>query len=193
MHAIDQSAVAAQQARSGACCDHARDPRACSVAVGAFFGWYKFFREEPQPDVDHATIRRCASSTARSAPSATPASRTGSSMCCRACSRRRSRAGRVCLVRRVVGAGTGAADRLHQEGDRLPARGEQLRRVPHRELSQEPRTRTRRSSTPGPAHTLNRRSVLPLPRRLRQGSALQRRQPHARDQARHRLSTGSTG
>ncbi len=44
----------------------------------------------------------------------------------------------------------------------------------------------------GPGTHAEPRSVLPLPRRLRQGSALQRRQPDARDQSRDRLWRSTT-
>ena len=54
-----------------------------------------------------------------------------------------ARAGRLCVARRVVGAGQRAADRLHQENDRISARGQQLRGVPHDQLSRGDRTRTR--------------------------------------------------
>ena len=100
-------------------------------------------------------------------------------------SREASRAGRLRVAGRVVGAGPGAADRLHQEDRRLPARGEQLRGLPHHQLprrpEREPGVHQRRAGTHAQP-----RGVLPLPRRLRQGSALQRRQPDARDQPRDR-------
>ena len=59
----------------------ADDPHAVVVLVmnvaGAWFSWYKFFREEPAARwITKAPI--CASSTDRSAASGTPGSRTGS-------------------------------------------------------------------------------------------------------------------
>ena len=86
-------------------------------------------------------------------------------------------------ARRAVGAGAGAAGRLHQEGHRLSARREQLRRLSHRELSHDTLDENPTFVAAGPGHTQPRR-LLPLPRRLRQGSALQRRHDDARDQSR---------
>ena len=99
--------------------------------------------------------------------------------------RETARAGRLRLARRVVGARQGAADRLHQEDHRFSARGNNCA-VCHTTnyragAEREPGVRQRRAGTHAEP-----RGVLPLPRRLREGSALQRRQPDARDQSRDR-------
>ncbi len=70
------AAAPAAQAALGAL---AGDARACCAVLGGIYGWYKFFREEPQPELGDGHAGDRAGDTGRSAESATPASRTGSS------------------------------------------------------------------------------------------------------------------
>ena len=154
-----------------------------AIALGVY-GWYKFFREEPQ-DVGDGYARdalplRLDRRRTRRRNSVLDLLRAAAHV-----PRKAARAGRLRVARRVLGAGPGTADRLHQEDRRISARREQLRGLPHHELShqarREPGVRQRRA---GP-HAQSR-SLLPFSRRLREGSALQRGQPDARNQPRHR-------
>ena len=50
MAPLDQTRDRARASASGACSGSCCSILVVLVAVGAFIGWYKFFREEPQPD-----------------------------------------------------------------------------------------------------------------------------------------------
>ena len=108
------------------------------------------FARSRSPTGSRAT-RRCASSTARSARNATPASRTGSSTCCRAC-----------FPDKLPGPGGYASLGVSwEQGQELPVGftkkvigfprvGQQLRRLPYGELPAVGATRTRPSSPRAP-------------------------------------------
>ena len=127
--------------------------------------------------------RTCASSTARSAPRTMPAFRTGSSTCCRGCSPRSCPD--PAATRRSACRGSRARNCRWAS----PRRSSAFRAWPTTAPSAT-RTRyrtARRTRTPivhrrRPWPHDERRRLLPLPRRLREGSALQRRQPDERDQ-----------
>ncbi len=116
------------------------------------FGWYKFFREEPQPDWVPRRPR-CASSTAPSARSTTPASRTGSSTCMP----------RMFPDKLPGPGGLASLGVAWEQGQELPVgftkktigfpRVPTTAPLPHRELPRSRTTRIRRFVTAGPAHT----------------------------------------
>ena len=120
--------------------------------VGAYVGWYKFFREEPQPewmtaDAGDALQVRLDRRRARCRHSVLDLLRAAADVPGEA-----ARTRRLCVARRVVGAGPGAADRLHEEGDRLSRASPTTAPSCHtRNYRSRGRTRTRCSSPPGPA------------------------------------------
>ena len=162
-----------------------------SAAIGGYVGWYKFFREEPQPDWVTATPE----------------------MRFKYGSHRRGERRRhpvLDLLRAAAdvpreAAGPGGYASLGvpwEQGQELPV-GFTKKTIGFPRVANNCavchtatyRTKPDENPTfvvagPGPHH--QRRSLLPLPGRLRQGSALQRRQPDARDQAGHRPVAGST-
>ncbi len=97
--------------------------------------------------------------------------------------RQAARPQRLRLVRPGVGDGKGAAGRFLQEDHRLRARGQHLCLLPRRDLSQDPERQSRVRPHRAEPH-LQPRGVLPLPRRLRARSAIQRRYVDARNQPR---------
>ena len=155
-----------------------------------YYGWYKFFREEPQADWVTATPEM-RFRTARSAASATQAFRTGSSTCCRGCSRRSCR-GRAATPRSACPGSRGSELPIGftKKIIGFPRVGQQLRRLPHDELPRGAEREPASSSTPGPGHTLNLEAFFRFLVDCAQGSALQRRHPDARDRARHRSAVG---
>ena len=159
------------------------------VALGAFYGWYKFFRDVPQEswmtETPEMRFRYGSIGAENDAgipywifyvlPRMFPDKLPGP--------------GGYAALGVSWEQGQGAADRLHQEDHRISARGEQLRRLPHHELPRRPEREPGVHQRRARPHAESR-GVLPIPRRLREGSALQRRQPDARDQPRDRPAVG---
>ena len=69
--------------------------------------------------------------------------------------REAARTRRLRVARRAVGTGPGTAGRLHQEGDRLSARRQQLRRLPQHAACARARRERRSFIAAGPGHTTN--------------------------------------
>ena len=125
------------------------------VVLGACFGWYKFFREEPQPAWVTATpdMRFKYGSIGAEHDAGIPY--WIFYVLPRMFPEKLPGPGGYAVARRAVGAGTGAAGRLHQEGDRLSARRQQLRGLPHGELPHCATNENPTFVTAGPGHTTN--------------------------------------
>ena len=162
---------------AASCCFRAR-------RAGGAFAWYKFFREKRSRNGSPA-IPTCASSTARSVPSATPASPTGSSTCCRGCFPDKLPGPAATPPSAWCGKKARSCRSAFEEGGGA-FRAWPTTARPATPRATAPRPMRRRLSCRLAQSHAEPVGVLPLSGRLRERPTLQRRQPDGRDQSGHR-------
>ena len=120
------------------------------AAVGAYIGWDRGFREHPQPDWVNASAEARFKYGSIGAEADAGIPYWIFYVLPRMFPDKLPGPGGYAVARRAVGAGAGAAGRLHQESDRLSARGATIARSATPRPTAQSRTRTRPSSWPVP-------------------------------------------